>query len=112
MQVQKEKPFNPIMQDTKKGALRYYTYGASFFNYGMLPQTWEDPKKPDDDTGFGGDNDPIDACEIGTKIFRSGSVVKVKVLGCLSMIDDGELDWKVIAINAADEHAVREAATR
>ena len=50
MQVQKEKPFNPIMQDTKKGALRYYTYGASFFNYGMLPQTWEDPAKK----GFNG----------------------------------------------------------
>ena len=34
-----------------------------------------------------------------------GSFTSVKVLGCLSMIDDGELDWKVIAINAADEHA-------
>jgi len=34
-----------------------------------------------------------------------GSFTPVKVLGCLSMIDDGELDWKVIAIAASDEHA-------
>ena len=33
------------------------------------------------------------------------SFTPVKVLGCLSMIDDGELDWKIIAISAADEHA-------
>ena len=38
LEVQKKVPHNPIMQDTKKGALRYYTYGAPFFNYGMLPQ--------------------------------------------------------------------------
>ena len=59
------------------------------FNYGAFPQTWEDPAHVTPDTGHGGDNDPIDAVEIGTKMFRTGSVVKVKVLGCLAMIDDG-----------------------
>jgi len=34
-----------------------------------------------------------------------GSITPIKPLGVLSMIDDGELDWKLIAINAADEHA-------
>jgi inorganic pyrophosphatase len=29
-------------------------------------------------------------------------VTKVKVLGCLAMIDDGETDWKVICINVED----------
>ena len=72
------------------------------FNYGAFPQTWEDPAHVTPDTGCAGDNDPIDACEIGTKIFRSGSVVKVKVLGCLAMIDDGETDWKVICIACDD----------
>ena len=28
--------------------------------------------------------------------------MQVKVLGILAMIDDGELDWKVIAINSDD----------
>lgn len=33
---------NPIKQDMKKGKLRYYPYNINW-NYGMLPQTWEDP---------------------------------------------------------------------
>ena len=94
--------YNPIKQDTKNGKLREYKYGDMLFNYGCFPQTWEDPAHVTPDTGCHGDNDPIDACEIGTKIFRSGSVVKVKVLGCLAMIDDGETDWKVICIACDD----------
>lgn len=31
--------------------------------------------------------------------------MQVKPLGVLAMIDDGELDWKVIAINAEDPKA-------
>ena len=31
-------------------------------------QTWEDPSHKDEDTGCVGDNDPIDVCEIGTKV--------------------------------------------
>ena len=34
-----------------------------------------------------------------------GEVVKVKVLGVLAMIDEGETDWKVIAINVEDPEA-------
>lgn len=94
--------FNPIKQDTKNGKLRDYNYGDMLFNYGAFPQTWEDPAHVTPDTGCAGDNDPIDACEIGTKMFRTGSVVKVKVLGCLAMIDDGETDWKVICIATDD----------
>ncbi|CAB1117921.1 unnamed protein product [Ectocarpus sp. CCAP 1310/34] len=43
MEVMKDVAFNPIMQDESKGQPRYYTYGVPFFNYGLLPQTWEDP---------------------------------------------------------------------
>lgn len=43
MEVMKDVPFNPIMQDESKGKPRYYTYGVPFFNYGLIPQTWEDP---------------------------------------------------------------------
>lgn len=32
----------PIKQDVKKGALRFYPYNINW-NYGLLPQTWEDP---------------------------------------------------------------------
>ena len=93
---------NPIKQDTKKGRLREYTYGDMLFNYGCFPQTWEDPSHKTEDTGAIGDNDPIDAMEIGTQIFETGAIVKVKVLGCLAMIDDGETDWKVVCISTED----------
>jgi len=95
-------PFNPIKQDTKNGKLREYKYGDMCFNYGAFPQTWVDPKHESSDTGYIGDNDPIDAMEIGYKMLRTGSVSKVKILGCLAMIDDGETDWKVICIAADD----------
>jgi len=94
--------FNPIKQDTKNGKLREYIYGDMCFNYGALPQTWEDPHHITPDTGYPGDNDPIDALEIGYRMLRTGSVTKVKVLGCLGMIDDDETDWKVICINVED----------
>ena len=42
-----------------------------------------------------GDNDPIDALEIGCRQIRTGQIVAVKILGILAMIDDGETDWKV-----------------
>merc|ERR1711988_512790 len=54
--------------------------------------------------GAFGDDDPVDVVEIGAASLAMGSFTPVKALGCLSMIDDGELDWKVIALNKADEH--------
>ena len=43
--------------------------------------------------------------EIGSVALASGSVTPVKALGVLAMIDDGELDWKVVAIAASDPMA-------
>ena len=50
----------------------------------------------------GGDNDPLDVVEIGSATIGMGEIVGVKPLGALSMIDDGELDWKLICIRADD----------
>lgn len=36
----------------------------------VMFQTWEDPSHKDGDTGCCGDNDPIDVCEIGSKVKR------------------------------------------
>ena len=77
MEVSKDKYRNPITQDKNKdGSPRYYTYGVPFFNYGLLPQTWEDPslKSPE---GYGGDNDPLDVMEIGKHPLSDGSSVKI-----------------------------------
>lgn len=93
---------NPIKQDTKNGQLRSYKHGDMMFNYGALPQTWENPKHIPKDTGRIGDNDPLDVIEIGMTQLATGSVTPVKILGVIALIDDGETDWKVIAININD----------
>ena len=43
--------YNPIVQDVKKGKLRYY-HGPIFWNYGFVPQTWENPDEKDSWTGY------------------------------------------------------------
>lgn len=101
MEVATKEATNPIAQDIKKGKLRDY-HGPIFWNYGCLPQTWEDPSILNPAVNCKGDNDPVDVVEIGSKALASGAVVQVKVLGALAMIDDGELDWKIIAINSED----------
>jgi len=101
MEVSIKEASNPIAQDMKKGKLRDY-HGPIFWNYGCLPQTWEDPTIEHPIVKCKGDNDPVDVVEIGSKALTTGSVTTVKILGVLAMIDDGELDWKMIAINSED----------
>ena len=96
---------NPIKQDEKKGMLREFKLGDLQFNYGCLPRTWENPNVLHADTGFLGDDDPIDVCEIGLRPITTGSIVSVKVLGVLAMIDDEETDWKLVCIDANDPWA-------
>jgi inorganic pyrophosphatase len=105
-EIATDEEFTPIKQDEKKGKLREFKKGDIFFNYGCLPQTWEDPTfiHPDAE-GCRGDNDPVDVCEIGARIIQPGKVRPVKVLGVLMMIDEGEADWKVITIDAEDKWA-------
>ncbi|KAF1327288.1 Inorganic pyrophosphatase, partial [Globisporangium splendens] len=105
MEIATGEPFNPIKQDTKNGKLREYGWGDMMFNYGAMPQTWEDPSHTTEGTGCVGDNDPIDVIEIGTKQWRTGAIVQVKILGVLALIDDNETDWKVICINVEDHYA-------
>lgn len=33
---------------------------------------------------------------------RRGAVIKVKVLGCYALIDEGETDWKLIVVDVND----------
>lgn len=109
MEIATKEPFNPIKQDVKKGKMRYvhnvFPYHGYIWNYGALPQTWENPSFEDPNTKSKGDNDPIDVCEIGTKTLKRGEVVPVKVLGVMALIDDGETDWKLIVIKADDPMA-------
>ena len=104
MEVSKEEMGNPIMQDIKDKRPRYYSYGIPFFNYGLLPQTWENPTVSDPVTGAKGDGDPIDVIEIGSGPLGMGSIVRIKVLGSMELIDEGETDHKIIALREGDIH--------
>jgi len=99
-------PLNPIKQDVKKGALRSI-HDAYPFNYGAFAQTWEDPAFEDPRTQAKGDFDPLDVCEVGSTTFKTGDVIKVKILGVWAMIDEGETDWKILGINTDDENAAK-----
>jgi inorganic pyrophosphatase len=93
--------YNPIKQDMKNGVPRFYQHGDMSWNYGAFPQTWESTSVsflP----GIIGDNDPLDAIEIGMTQFKTGEVGPVKVLGILGLLDAGEMDWKVICISTRD----------
>ncbi|RCK63309.1 Inorganic pyrophosphatase, mitochondrial [Candida viswanathii] len=103
-EIDTKQPGNPIVQDTKKGQVRFvknlFPHHGYIHNYGALPQTWEDPTTQHH--GLFGDNDPVDVCEVGAKILATGDVKRVRILGALALIDDGELDWKVIVVNVED----------
>ena len=102
MEVSTTNTHNPIAQDIKKGKLRHFTYGDIPFNYGCLPQTWEDPSVTHPQTGCNGDNDPVDVVELSRSPLDVGSVHTVRLLGVLALIDEGETDWKLLAVNSSD----------
>lgn len=105
MEIATDETNTPIKQDVKKGALRFYKYGPSLTNYGAVPQTWEDPSSLNAELNVCGDGDPVDLCEIGAEIMPFGAVYQVKILGCLALLDEGEIDWKIIGINTEDPMA-------
>jgi len=111
MEIDTKSPLNPIIQDQKKGKLRYvansFPHHGYIWNYGCFPQTWENPNHTDENTNAKGDNDPVDVCEIGQRVANRGDVLEVKLIGTLAMIDDGETDWKMIVIDVNDPIAAK-----
>lgn len=49
-----------------------------------------------------GDDDPLDVCEIGKQPAYPGQVKTVKVVGAVAILDQGQTDWKIIAIDTSD----------
>lgn len=96
MEIDLKEKHNPARSDTNKnketGNLQLRHYGMpTTFNYGFIPQTWENP----DD---GGDNDPIDLVDLSLEKKPLLAVADFLVLGCLGLIDQGEIDWKVLTL--------------
>lgn len=78
--------------DKTKGKDRVIQYLPYLGNYGFIPSTYSNPKK-------GGDGDPIDVLVLSENVAK-GLVVDVTPIAVLKLLDDGELDFKIIAIPA------------
>ena len=103
MEISTTLKHNPIKQDLNKdGSLRYMKHGNVLNHYGAVPKTWEYLFEKDFIVGIPGDNDPIDIIDISQRKANRGEIVQVKPLCALALLDGGETDWKVIAINVKD----------
>ncbi|KAJ3498096.1 hypothetical protein NLG97_g1388 [Lecanicillium saksenae] len=102
---------NPVRQETRNAKLKYvrncFPHHGYIWNYGLLPQTWEDPSIFHPDTKAKGDNYCLDVCEIGEQIGYTGQIKEVKVLGIMSLLDEDQTDWKVVVIDVNDLFATK-----
>ena len=76
--------------DSIAGAPRFIEYLGYPGNYGMIPNTLMSREN-------GGDGDPVDILMLGPSQ-KLGSVVMVRPIGVLKLLDNGEKDDKIIAI--------------
>lgn len=76
--------------ERENGARRVIRYLGYPANYGIVPQTLL-PRSA------GGDGDPLDIVVLGDALER-GTVVPVRLIGVLRLIDRGEQDDKLIAV--------------
>jgi len=98
-EVQPHVPENAISEDPK-GSTRLAAFGRPVpFNYGCLPQTYRDPEKVDELYNAPGDDDPLDILDLGSQTVGVGEVVQCRPLGAVCLIDEGQADWKILAVN-------------
>jgi len=80
--------------DKKTGLLKVdrILHGAVHYphSYGFIPKTYCE------------DHDPIDIFVICSETIPSGTIVEARVIGMMEMLDQGELDDKVIAVASND----------
>ncbi len=91
-----------VNKNTKQYELRKFGKPACF-NYGFIPRTWSDNEK-------GGDGDPMDLVDLSWKELKPIMAVSdYLVLGTLGLIDQGEQDIKILAIevNEAKERGIK-----
>ena len=88
-EVEKESGY--LEWEIREDSLRVVNYLPYPANYGMIPRTWLPADK-------GGDDDPLDIFLIGPKQER-GAVVQGRIVGVIKMLDGGEQDDKLIAVD-------------
>jgi len=78
------------LEDGKPRVVQYLAYPG---NYGMIPRT----RLPQE---IGGDGDPLDVILLGTALER-GSVVRARPIAVLRLLDQGERDDKILAVQTS-----------
>ena len=73
------------LETNKNNEPKFINYLGCPFNYGMIPRT------------LAIDGEPLDVVVLGSAI-KQGSVVPVKIIGILKLIDKGIMDNKIIAV--------------
>jgi len=98
-EVQPDVPHNAIREDCK-GSQKLAAFGRPVpFNYGCFPQTFRDPEKVCELYGAPGDDDPLDVLDLSDACVGVGSIVTCRPLGAVCLIDEGQADWKILAVN-------------
>jgi len=122
-EVATKEDFNSIKPDMKDGKIRKLEYRGdgdpnNIFNfngmphaYGMIPRTFEDPthkevvavsvigESKSEKIELGGDEDPLDIFVLSERKIPMGQV-RCKVIGVIHFVDGGEIDYKIIAVDA------------
>ena len=101
--------FMAVIEIEKKGNVKYeldketgflmvdrvlYTSTHYPANYGFIPKTYAE------------DGDPLDVLVLSSESFLPMSLVEVKPIGVLIMMDNGKADEKIIAVPTADPQYV------
>lgn len=81
--------------DQRDGKDRIIQYLPYFGNYGFLPSTLSARAK-------GGDGDPLDIIVLSESV-PQGSIIPVNLLGTIKLMDNGEFDYKIIAVPADEQ---------
>lgn len=76
--------------DKTDGQDRIINFLPYLANYGFIPSTCYDLKK-------GGDGDPLDVLVLSENV-PTGAIIEIKPIAMLKLLDNGELDYKIIAI--------------
>ena len=90
--------FAPDEADGKDRVIDFLPYVA---NYGFIPSTLMDPAR-------GGDGDALDVLVLG-ETQATGTLLRVKPIAVLDLIDRGEVDTKIIAVPVLDEQRIMRA---
>ena len=84
-----QKKFVIDQRDGKNRIIDFLPYPG---NYGFIPSTFSNPKQ-------GGDGDAVDVLVLGESI-KTGSLIEVTPIAILKLVDEKELDYKIVAIPA------------